>query len=57
MKKVLIGKFLFNDNFASLKMGLSFNITLMRLRPYAAGAPSVTIPYNSIQPFLKIKIW
>ncbi|HNE50845.1 MAG: RsiV family protein [Chitinophagales bacterium] len=51
------GKFRFNDNFAITKNGIEFQYNPYEMAPYAAGAPSVTIPYNSIQPFLKIKIW
>lgn len=50
------GKFHFNTNFALTKEGIEFQYNTYEIAPHAAGAPSITIPYNSIQPFLKLKI-
>jgi hypothetical protein len=51
------GKFHFNDNFAFTKDGIEFQYNSYEMSPYAAGAPSFTIPYEKIIPFLKLTIW
>ncbi|MCC6584829.1 MAG: DUF3298 domain-containing protein [Chitinophagales bacterium] len=51
------GKFHFNSNFAMSKDGVEFQYNSYEIGPYALGAPSFTIPYTDIQPFLKLKIW
>lgn len=56
-KSAAYGKFRFNNNFAITKQGIEFQYNPYEMAPYAVGAPSVTIPFSEIQPFLKIKIW
>lgn len=51
------GKFQFNDNFALTKNGIQFYYNSYEIGSYAVGAPSFTIPYTDLQPFLKLKIW
>ena len=51
------GKFHFNTNFALSEDGVEFQYNSYEIGPYAVGAPSITIPYDVIQPFLKLKIW
>lgn len=51
------GRFHFNNNFAFSKDGIEFLYNSYEIAPYAAGAPSIVIPYSMIKPFLKITIW
>lgn len=51
------GKFHFNNNFALTKQGILFHYNPYEIAPFAAGSPSVTIPYIDLQPFLKIILW
>ncbi len=51
------GRFHFNNNFALTKDGVKFQYNSYEIGPYAVGPSSVTIPYNDIQQFLKLKIW
>ena len=51
------GKFHFTTNFALTKDGIEFVYNTYEIGPYAVGASSLTIPYNEIVQYLKLKIW
>ena len=51
------GKFHFNNNMAITKDGIQFLYNAYEMAPYAAGRPSITLPYAMLQPYLKVKIW
>ncbi|MEN9447321.1 MAG: hypothetical protein RJA25_611 [Bacteroidota bacterium] len=51
------GKFHFNNNMAITKDGIQFLYNAYEMAPYAAGRPSITLPYDMLQPYLKVKIW
>jgi hypothetical protein len=51
------GKFHFTSNFALTKDGIEFVYNTYEIGPYAVGASSLTIPYNEIVQYLKLKIW
>lgn len=51
------GKFRFNENFAITKDGIRFLYNAYEIAPYAVGTSNILLPFDIIQPYLKVRIW